>query len=270
MKRRAQLRSEQGRATWPVSAGTPFASRFIVRRILSLAVGILLGQWLAWGASPSPSEFHARGLAAWELRDYAGALRSWSEGATLRPDDPLLHYRRATALARLGQWESASDAFRLVLLLDPPASLAQAARDGLASIPPAPAGQGTDTTVALEAVRGVWVARVVLNGSRTARFLIDTGSSVTIVAPPLATSLGLAASAGPGIELHTVAGLTAGPAARLLSLRLGDAEMRDLPVVVHDPGPDMDGILGNSFLGRYQLTLDAHRRLLHLHPPFGH
>jgi clan AA aspartic protease (TIGR02281 family) len=243
---------------------------FIVRRILSLAVGVLLGQWLAWGASPSPSEFHARGLAAWERRDYAGALRSWSEGATIRPDDPLLHYRRATALARLGQWESATDAFRLVLLLDPPASLAQAARDALASVPSGPEIQGTDTTVPLEAVRGVWVTRVVLNGTRGARFLVDTGSSVTIVAPSLAASLGLVTSAGSGVELHTVAGPTAGPAARLATLRVGDAELRDVPVVVHDPGPEMDGILGNSFLGRYQLVLDGHRRLLHLNPPSHH
>jgi len=159
------------RAAGVASGGTPF----IVRRILSLAVGVLIGQWLAWSAGPSPAEFHARSLAAWERRDYAGALGSWSEGATLRPDDPLLQYRRATALARLGQW---------------------------------------------------W-----------ARFLGDTGSSVTIVAPALAASLGLLRSAGPGVELQTVAGPTAGPAARLASLRVGEAELRDVPVVVHDPGP---------------------------------
>src|SRR5262245_13688439 len=127
--------------------------------------------------------------------------------------------------------------------------------------------QGTDTTVPLEAVRGVWVTRVLLNGTRRARFLVDTGSSVTIVAPPLAASLGLTTSMGSGVELRTVAGPTAGPAGRLATLRVGDAELRDVPVVVHDAGLEMDGILGNSFLGRYQLVLDSHRRLLHLHLP---
>jgi len=32
--------------------------------------------------------------------------------------------------------------------------------------------------------------------------------------------------------------------------------------MVHDPGPSLDGILGNTFLSRYRLTLDADRRLL--------
>ena len=36
------------------------------------------------------------------------------------------------------------------------------------------------------------------------------------------------------------------------------------PAVVHDPGLELDGILGNSFLGRFVVTLDADRRLLHL------
>ena len=158
-----------------------------------------------------------------------------------------------------------------MLLLEPPAALARAARDGLADMRTAGrAGPVTDTTVVLEAVRGVWVATVVLNGEWRARFLVDTGSSVTIVAPALAASLGLLRSVGPGVELQTVAGLTAGPAARLASLRVGDAELRDVPVVVHDPGPEMDGILGNSFLGRYHLTLDGYRRLLHLQPPSRH
>jgi len=221
--------------------------RGIVRRILPLVIGVLLGQWLAWNAGPSPADFHARGLAAWERRDYAGALGSWSEGATLRPDDALLQYRRATALARLGQWEAATDAFRFVLLLEPPAALAQAARAGLADVRtagPATPGRG--------------------------RFLVDTGSSVTIVAPALAASVGLLRSVGAGGELQTVAGLTSGPAARLASLRVGEVELLDVPVVVHDPGPEMDGILGNSVLGRYHLILDGHRRLLHLRPSLPH
>ena len=50
------------------------------------------------------------------------------------------------------------------------------------------------------------------------------------------------------------------------SLRVGDLELRDAPVVLHDPGPGLDGILGNTFLSRYQVTVDADRRQLHLRP----
>jgi Flp pilus assembly protein TadD len=81
-----------------------------MRRSLALALGVFIGQWLAFAAPPSPANHHGLGLAAWERRDYAEALRQWSHGVTLQPGNPLLHYRRATALARLGQPQAAADA----------------------------------------------------------------------------------------------------------------------------------------------------------------
>jgi aspartyl protease family protein len=119
--------------------------------------------------------------------------------------------------------------------------------------------------VPVEPARGVRVASVVLNGRRPARFLVDTGSSVTLVSPALAAALELReATAGGKIELQTLAGRAVGPVTRLASLRLGAVELRDVTVVVHDPGLGVDGILGNSVLGRYGVTLDAARGLLHL------
>jgi len=42
-----------------------------MRRCLTLVVGVLIGQWLAFGASSSPADLYSVGLAAWERRDYA-------------------------------------------------------------------------------------------------------------------------------------------------------------------------------------------------------
>lgn len=239
-----------------------------MRRGLVLAVGILIGQWLAFGSRPSPAPLYTAGLAAWQRGDAAGALQWWSQAASLEPADPVLHYRRATALARLGQAHAAADAYRLTLLLDPPADVDRLAREGLARLDADRARPGPrETTVPVEPARGVWLAAVVLNGHHPARFLVDTGSGVTMVSPALAGRLGLVpALPHQVIELHTVGGPTVGAVARLASLRLGGLEQHDVPVVIHDPGPRLDGILGNSFLGRYRLTLDADRRLLHLQP----
>ena len=71
---------------------------------------------------------------------------------------------------------------------------------------------------------------------------------------------------GTPVELQTLGGRTAGSPAIVGSLRVGDLELRDAPVVLHDPGPGLDGILGNTFLSRYQVTVDADRRQLHLRP----
>lgn len=239
-----------------------------MRRVLTLVLGMLIGQWLAFAATPSPATFHALGLAAWERTDYAEALRLWSHGAALQPDNALLQYRRATALARLGQPSAAADAYRLVVLLEPSANIARLAEQGLVSLNAAVAGvSDRETTVPVESSRGVWMLSVVLNGGFVARFILDTGSTFTIIAPSLAHALGLPAVATSArVELQTLAGQTVGAGGTLASIRVGEAELRDVAIVVHDPGSGVDGILGNSFLGHYRLTLDADRRLLHLRP----
>lgn len=187
-----------------------------VRGVATFVLGLLVGLWLAFGATGAPPE-------------RAGVRHAW-RGA---------------------------DALETLALESAPAARVRVG--GVAGEP------SVETTVPLEQALGVWMTRVVLNGARAARFLVDTGSSVTVVSPRLATDLGLpVGGGGPSVELHTLGGRIAGPSAVLASLRVGDLEERDAPVVLHDPGAGLDGILGNAFLGRYRVTLDATRRQLQL------
>jgi clan AA aspartic protease (TIGR02281 family) len=237
-----------------------------VRHYVGVVLGVLIGELLTLGGNPSPADLYTRGLAAWNHGDHGQALRYWSQGAALQPDNALLHYHRAEALAELGHRHSAVDAYRLTLLFDPPAAVARGARQHMAELL-APHTAAVETTVPVESARGVWLASVMLNDTQEARFLVDTGSSVTIVAPAVAQALGLITrDLRDAVELETLAGRTVGPVSVVGSLRLGDAEMKDVPVVVHDPGPGIDGILGNSVLARWRLTLDADQRLLRLAP----
>lgn len=238
-----------------------------MRPWLSLALGALIGQWLAFSGTTSPAEVHALGMLALERQDYAEAAKIWTRAVSLQPDNPTFHYLRGTALARLGHATSAVDAFQQTLLLEPSAGVARLASQGLAQLTSGDR-PAADVTIPLEASRGVWVALVTLNGGPTGRFLVDTGASVTLVSPRLARQLAL--SSQPDVAptaLHTVAGPTTGASTTLASIRLGEAEARNVPAVIHDPGIDLDGILGNSFLGRFVLTLDADRKLLHLRSP---
>jgi hypothetical protein len=50
------------------------------------------------------------------------------------------------------------------------------------------------------------------------------------------------------------------------SIGVGDTEIRDPQVVIHDPGSGVDGILGNTFLNQYVVTVDAERSALRLRP----
>src|SRR2546427_9648960 len=180
-------------------------------------------QWLVFGGALSRADLHIRAATAWEHHDYAEALRLWSQAVSLQPGNAELHYLRGRAPATLGLRASAADAFQVTLLLEPQSTIAREAMDGLAGLQSTSAGDG-EVLVPLESGLGVWIVPALVNGHR-GRFLLDTGSSVIVVGPTL----------------------------------VGDAVLREVPVVLHDPGPGVDEILGNTFLSQYLVTVDADR-----------
>jgi aspartyl protease family protein len=174
---------------------------------------------------------------------------------------------------RRSRWAEAAAAFQSALRLDPPADVAAAARAGLRTLDPllnrpAPrAARPDETTVTLQRLGGNWFAQVRLNDARVARFLIDTGASTCVISPTLAAALDIRPDrhAKP-VPLQTISGLTRGQPVTIPSLRVGDVEVEDVIAVVHPLGASMDGILGNTFLARFTVTLDPARGLLRLGP----
>lgn len=221
----------------------------------------------------SPADLNEAGMAAYGRGDYAGAERLFSRAIARAPRDPLLHYHRGVALSRLSRWSEATASYEVALRLGPAPELAATIREAMrAAAPytearPARRRQPEEHSVPLERVAGGWIAEVVLNDTRTARFLVDTGASICVIAPGLARELGIGPDPGSEeILLQTLSGQTSGRMVRIPLLRVGDAETRAVPAVVHETGPTMDGILGNTFLGRFTVTVDPGRRVLSLRP----
>ena len=224
-------------------------------------------------AGAGVSDLNAAGTAAYSRGDYVAAERLFDQAVAQAPRDPLLHYHRGVTLMRLARWREASAAFETVLRLDPPADLAALAQQGVRSVAPllrepAPrTARSEETLITLRRARGNWIADVNLNGSRTARFIVDTGASACVISPELAADLGI--RPGPGAEMipmQVVGGVTAGPRITLASVRVGDAEVENVAAVIHSIGPGIEGLLGNSFLGRFTVTVDPGRSVLILRP----
>jgi clan AA aspartic protease (TIGR02281 family) len=222
---------------------------------------------LAVGASHG--DFDTAGRSAYARGDYAGAERAFAEAINRAPGDPLARYHRAGALTQLGRWNEAVEEYERVLQLRPPEQVALATKGALKTLLPltrraAPnvGGDRDVSTIRLDRSRGGWIADVILNDSRRARFLVDTGASVTVLAPDLADGLGIAPSArGRVMRLQTITGETEAPIVLIPSVRVGDVEARDVVAVIHETA-GLDGILGNTFLARYTVTLDARQGLL--------
>jgi aspartyl protease family protein len=227
-------------------------------------------------ALPCPSaaltsgELNAAGMAAYTRGDFATAERLFGEAVSAAPQEPLYHYHRGVALVRLGRLAEARASYERALASNPPRALADtivaALREFGAQVSRrAPLPEGI--TVPLENAHGVWFAEVMLNGTRRARFVVDTGATSCAISPDLAQELGIElAEDAPVVEIMTANGKTTGRPVSLDSIGVGEAEATHVATVVHTFEDGMEGILGNSFLGRYAVTLDAQRRLLHLNP----
>ena len=109
---------------------------------------------------------------------------------------------------------------------------------------------------------------VMVNGSGPYEFVLDTGSSTTVIDPELATQLALA-----WVGHTTLYGAQSSShvaIAQATELRLGSARVLNLPVLVESMaglnghGGKIRGVLGETFLSRFDLLLDNRHRQVHL------
>ncbi len=102
---------------------------------------------------------------------------------------------------------------------------------------------------------GHFMATGSING-RTTRFLLDTGATSISLSREEAERLGLDLTQGTPVPISTAGGNFMGRALVLRSVRLGDVEVHNVQAVV-TPASMPFVLLGNSFLGRFQMRRDS-------------
>jgi len=110
------------------------------------------------------------------------------------------------------------------------------------------------------------IVPVTLNQIQRGNLMLDTGATNTVISQRLAALLSLRPLRKGAVQ--TVGGVISVSVAQLGSIRVGEAEVTDLPVIVHDfsRDPRIEGLLGMDFLGRYHIGLDAQKQVLVLSP----
>jgi clan AA aspartic protease (TIGR02281 family) len=106
------------------------------------------------------------------------------------------------------------------------------------------------------ASKDVILARAQINGV-SGLFAIDTGASFVAVSKTFADKAKLAALQTGKVGMQTANGVAAASLATIAKIRLGAARADAVPAVIMDkpPGRGVDGLLGMSFLARFDIVL---------------
>ena len=106
-----------------------------------------------------------------------------------------------------------------------------------------------------------------LNDQVEATLLLDTGASVVTISKAIAQRLGLSYDPAAPLQVTLADGSqSAGYPVVLRSVAVGEARLEDVQAVVlaRPPAPDLDGLLGMSFLKAFSMTHDGASNRLEL------
>jgi clan AA aspartic protease (TIGR02281 family) len=99
---------------------------------------------------------------------------------------------------------------------------------------------------------------VVLNETIKQYFIVDTGASFTVISREAAKELGITIDENtPFIPITTASSVIFNPLVTLRSIRVGEAEIENVDVLVHNLPGRSAGLLGNSFLSKFKVVLDS-------------
>ncbi len=129
---------------------------------------------------------------------------------------------------------------------------------------------GEDITIPLLKIGDALIVEVNLNQERSARLLLDTGASMTVLSTDIAIDLGiLGTTDNELLTVNTAGGQVQVNINFLESMQVGSAQATNVAVAIHDL-PDLsspiEGLLGMSFLKHFLVTLDAEHGQLILRP----
>ena len=113
-------------------------------------------------------------------------------------------------------------------------------------------------TVDLVRSGDVSFTEVILNERIKQYFMVDTGASFTNISREAARELGITIDEStPIIPIATASSVIFNPLVTLRSIRVGQAEVENVDVLVHDLPGRSAGLLGNSFLSKFRVVLDS-------------
>ena len=130
----------------------------------------------------------------------------------------------------------------------------------------APAPPSTSYEVPLRRAGNAMLVEAVVDRTRPAQLLLDTGAEFTVLSTAVARSLSLDLRDAAIMPLRSASGVFFAPMMKVQSITVGAAAVHDVEVIVHDATPGLDGLLGMSFLDNFSVTISGSDHKLILTP----
>ena len=123
--------------------------------------------------------------------------------------------------------------------------------------------------VPLQRAGNAMLVEAVVDRTKPARLVLDTGAELTVLSTAVARSLALNLKDAAVLPLRSASGVFFAPVMKVQSITVGDAVVYDVEVIVHDATPGLDGLLGMSFLDNFSVTISGSDHKLILTPLTG-
>jgi clan AA aspartic protease (TIGR02281 family) len=224
-------------------------------RLLTLAA--LAGTLVALlGGRPALAGSFEDGIGYFQGGHYRWALEKFVEAVDQAPRDSQRWWYLAESYRLLGDGAAAAPAYRHILRIAPQTPLAAAAHRALEAM-----GESSVAVAQIPLQRrgGAILLPARINGEAAGALILDTGASYITIRSAVAERLGIRPSGAGSVRLVTANGVVRAPLAILEEVEIGGAVAQHVPAVIHDMPdmpPDIVGLLGMSFLERFQVNLD--------------
>ena len=206
------------------------------------------------------------------------ALPGLRKAAAMDPEEPDYVFNLGQAAARSEKYKEAADSYERFLLISPKTDTDRRARiaglidflrylgrQGMLYVP----GGDYRTTVSFEATDNRPILEIRVNGQKTPlKFVLDTGSGMSVISEQTAKRLGIkpvakggqARAVGGGGKFEIVYGF-------LESIEIGNAKISNIPVYIRrffDSHLPVDGYLGLSVVAKFLTSIDYGTRRMSL------
>ena len=204
-----------------------------------------------------------RGIALERKGDFEGAIQDYRQALALAPSLGRIPFNIANLLERVGKPCEAIFPVEQYLFYHPKDRNDPAIQRRFVTIHQNGSCQGytsgpDQTVVRFQPGSGAVPCEVRVNGVVSGRFVVDTGASYTTLSRKFAERLGIYQLPSAAIIVQTAAGISSARLTTVDLVDVGGVKASRVNVAIIDGLPDdLDGLLGLSFLSRFEIHLDS-------------